>query len=65
MAIQKKLVPIVMTYLQAPFPGKVKALINLQGRSAGLPRKPTQVPGRELQERMRSALRGAGIEVTS
>jgi len=64
MAIQHKMVPIVMTYLQAPYPGKVKALVNLQGRSGGLPRHPIlPVTEPELLERMRAALRGARLEV--
>ncbi len=62
MEIHKKIVPIVMTYLQAPYPGKVKALINLQGRSGGIPRSPIlPVPEGPLLERMRTALRNAGV----
>jgi len=62
MAIHAKIVPIVMTYLQPPYPGKVKALINLQGRSGGVPRNPIlPVPEGELLERMRIALKNAGI----
>jgi 4-hydroxy-tetrahydrodipicolinate synthase len=62
MAIQHKMVPIVMTYLQAPYPGKVKALVNLQGRSGGLPRHPIlPVTDPELLGRMRAALSGAGL----
>lgn len=62
MAIQSKMVPIVMTYLQAPYPGKVKALINLQGRTGGVPRHPIlPVTDPELLDHMRAALRGAGL----
>jgi dihydrodipicolinate synthase/N-acetylneuraminate lyase len=62
MAIQQQMVPIVMTYLQAPYPGKVKALVNLQGRTGGLPRRPIlPVTEPELLERMRAALNGAGL----
>jgi len=62
MEIHKKIVPIVMTYLKAPYPGKVKALINLQGRSGGLPRSPI-LPETDpaLLERMRIALQKAGV----
>jgi 4-hydroxy-tetrahydrodipicolinate synthase len=64
MSIQAKMVPIVMTYLQAPYPGKVKALINLQGRSGGLPRHPIlPVTEPEPLDRMRAALRGAGLRL--
>jgi len=62
MAIQRQMVPIVMTYLQAPYPGKVKALVNLQGRSGGLPRHPIlPVTDPGLLDRMCTALRGAGL----
>ena len=56
------MVPIVQTYLFPPYPGKVKALINLQGRSGGLPRRPIlPVTDPELLGRMRAALSGAGL----
>lgn len=62
-AIQARFVPIVMTYLQAPYPGKVKALVNLQGRTGGLPRHPIlPVTDPGLLDRMRAALRGAGLD---
>jgi dihydrodipicolinate synthase/N-acetylneuraminate lyase len=64
-AIQRKLTPIVSTYLRAPYPPKVKELINLQGRNAGLARKPAIMPQGELRDRMRSALSGAGLQVVS
>lgn len=62
-AIQKTLTPIVATYLTAPYPPKVKALIQLQGRQAGWARQPAIMPEGELLERMRAALRGAGLPV--
>ncbi|MEX1048704.1 MAG: dihydrodipicolinate synthase family protein [Akkermansiaceae bacterium] len=57
MAIQAKLTPLVKTYLSPPYPGKVKALINLQGRTGGLPRHPI-LPVEEgpLLDSMRKAL---------
>jgi len=62
MAIHDKIVPIVMTYLQPPYPGKVKALINLQNRSGGVPRSPIlPVTEPALLESMRSALNNAGV----
>ncbi len=60
-AIQRMLTPIVSTYLTAPYPSKVKALINLQGRNAGVARKPAIMPQCELLDRMRTALKGAGL----
>ena len=64
-AIQKTLTPIVATYLTAPYPPKVKALINLQGRTGGLARKPAIMPEGALLVRMRAALTGAGINVVN
>lgn len=59
--IQKKMVPIVRSYLQPPFPGKVKELINLQGRSGGLGRMPNTGPDDRRRRMMREALRGARL----
>lgn len=60
MAIQKAIVPIVETYLQPPYPGKVKTLINLQGRTGGLPRRPIlPVTDEATLDAMRRALAGA------
>jgi len=62
MSIQAQMVPIVMTYLQAPYPGKVKALVNMQGRTGGLPRHPIlPVTDPDLLDQMRSALCGAKL----
>jgi 4-hydroxy-tetrahydrodipicolinate synthase len=64
MAIHKQMVPIVMTYLSPPYPGKVKALVNLQGRSGGLPRHPIlPVTDFAALDAMRRTLHGAGIMV--
>jgi 4-hydroxy-tetrahydrodipicolinate synthase len=63
MDIQRKLTPIVTTYLRAPYPPKVKALINLQGRSGGFPRKPAIPVAEPLLSEMRSALANAGLPV--
>ncbi len=64
MAIHKQMVPIVMTYLAPPYPGKVKALVNLQGRSGGFPRKPIlPVTDNAQLAAMRTALQSAGIAV--
>jgi dihydrodipicolinate synthase/N-acetylneuraminate lyase len=64
MAIHRQMVPIVMTYLSPPYPGKVKALINLQGRSGGLPRKPIlPVTDNAQLDTMRTALQRAGVRL--
>ncbi len=62
-AIQKMLTPIVATYLAAPYPPKVKALINLQGRQAGVARRPALMPNEELLDQMRMVLKNAGLKV--
>jgi dihydrodipicolinate synthase/N-acetylneuraminate lyase len=59
--IQKLLTPIVETYLRPPYPPKVKALINLQGRTGGLPRKPALPVCEPLLSEMRHALRNAAL----
>lgn len=61
MDIQLKLVPVVRTYLQKPFPGKVKELLNLQNRGAGIARSPNTMPTLEEKEAMKDALKKAGL----
>lgn len=61
MEIQLRLVPIVRTYLQKPFPGKVKELLNLQNRRVGIGRHPNVMPTSKEREEMRDALRNAGL----
>jgi 4-hydroxy-tetrahydrodipicolinate synthase len=61
MEIQQKLVPIVRTYLLKPFPGRVKELLNLQGRNVGKGRLPNVMPARKEREEMERALKGAGL----
>jgi len=61
MEIHKKLVPIVQTYLQRPFPGRVKELLNLQGRSVGKGRHPNVMPTPKEREEMVKALKQAGL----
>lgn len=61
MEIQHKMVPIVRSYLQPPFPGKVKELINLQGRSGGFARMPNMGPDSNRREAMQRALQSAGL----
>lgn len=64
MAIHRQMVPIVMTYLSPPYPGKVKALVNLQGRSGGLPRKPIlPVTDNAQLDTMRTAMQRAGVRL--
>lgn len=63
MEIQKKLVPLVMSYFNVPFPEKIKTLLHLQGRSGGYPRKPMRLIDPGLQQCMKVALSHAGIEL--
>ena len=64
MEIHRQLVPLVRSYLQPPYPGKVKALISLQGRSAGVGRMPNTGPNETELAAMRQALAGAGLLVS-
>jgi len=61
MEIQRALGPVVRAYLTRPFPGRVKELIRLQGRSAGLPQHPTLRPDDKDVTMMRAALAGVGL----
>ena len=55
---------LIFNYLSPPYPGKVKALINLQGRSGGLPRKPIlPVTDNAQLDTMRTALQRAGVRL--
>jgi dihydrodipicolinate synthase/N-acetylneuraminate lyase len=61
MEIQRLLGPVVRAYLERPFPGRVKELIRLQGRSAGYPQHPTLRPTEAEVRAMKAALSGAGL----
>jgi dihydrodipicolinate synthase/N-acetylneuraminate lyase len=63
MRIQKKLLPLVVSYFNVPFPEKIKTLLHLQGRAGGYPRKPMQLVDPALQQTMKEALKHAGIEI--
>lgn len=61
MKIHQQLVPIVSTYLQRPFPGRVKQLLNMQGRNVGKGRLPNVMPTKVEEAEMAKVLRGAGL----
>ncbi len=61
MAIHQKLVPIVKCYSEKPFPGKLKELLNLQGRKVGKARSPILEPTAEEKARMITCLKNAGL----
>jgi 4-hydroxy-tetrahydrodipicolinate synthase len=61
MSLQRKLVPIVRSYLEPPYPGKVKELLNLQGRQVGVGRMPNTMPTAQRKDEMRAALNNAGL----
>lgn len=63
MRIQKKLLPLVISYFNVPFPEKIKTLLHLQGRSAGHPLKPMQLVDPALQQHMKTALINAGLKL--
>lgn len=64
MRIHQKLVPIVSAYFEAPFPAKIKAMITMQGRNGGFPRKPMTLPEERALGPMRQALLNAGVRIT-
>lgn len=61
MEIQRVLGPVVRSYLTRPFPGRVKELIRLQGRTAGFPQHPTLPSVGGEVETMRTALASIGL----
>ena len=61
MEIHKKLLPLVKCYSEKPFPGKVKELLNLQGRKVGKARSPVLEPTTEERAHMKDCLRYAGM----
>jgi 4-hydroxy-tetrahydrodipicolinate synthase len=61
MDIQRKLLPVVRAYSARPYPGKVKALLDLQGRKVGKARLPSVMPTKEELEAMKAALKYAGL----
>lgn len=63
MRIHKKLVPIVTSYFEAPFPAKLKAMISMQGRTGGFPQRPMKMPDAICLQNMKTALADAGLLV--
>ncbi len=61
MEIHKNILPLVKCYSEKPFPGKVKELLNLQGRMGGKARRPTLEPTAEEKAHMKSCLIKAGL----
>ena len=61
MSIHDKILPLVRCYSEKPFPGKVKELLNLQGRKVGRARRPTLEPTAEEKSRMKLCLKNAGL----
>ncbi|WP_236979575.1 dihydrodipicolinate synthase family protein [Membranihabitans maritimus] len=63
--IQKILLPVVMSYFIKPYPSKVKALVNLQGRSGGFSRHPLGVPDNDLLVDMKFQLEKAHSRINA
>ena len=61
MKIHQQLLPIVRTYLQRPFPGRIKQLLNMQGRNVGKGRLPNVMPTKIEQKEMAVVLKEAGL----
>ncbi|MBD3306260.1 dihydrodipicolinate synthase family protein [candidate division KSB3 bacterium] len=60
-AIQQKLAYLVKAYADKPFPGKVKELLNQQGRPVGNARSPVLEPTPEEKASIRESLQRAGL----
>ena len=61
MEIHKKILPLVKCYSEKPFPGKVKEMLNLQGRNVGSARRPTLEPTAAEKAHMKTCLKNAGL----
>jgi 4-hydroxy-tetrahydrodipicolinate synthase len=61
MEIHKKIFPLVKCYSEKPFPGKVKELLNLQGRNVGKARRPILEPTAAEKKHMKTSLKKAGL----
>ncbi|AZR74951.1 hypothetical protein BBF96_14420 [Anoxybacter fermentans] len=59
--IHKKLYHVFKAYDARPFPGKIKTLINLLGRSVGKARSPIKEPDKKEIESIKEKLRRAGL----
>jgi 4-hydroxy-tetrahydrodipicolinate synthase len=59
--IHKKILPLVKCYSEKPFPGKIKELLNIQGRKVGKARRPNLEPTAEEKAQMRTCLELAGL----
>lgn len=55
--IQRDLLPIVRLYQKPPFPGRVKALLNEQGRQVGSGRKPNSMPSFEDLQTIKTTMK--------
>jgi 4-hydroxy-tetrahydrodipicolinate synthase len=61
MEIHRKLLPVAKSYKDRPFPGKIKKLLELQGRNVGASRHPILQPTLEEVSLMKECLQGAGL----
>ena len=59
--IQQKLAYLVKAYSDKPFPGKVKELLNQQGRPVGKARSPVLEPTQEEKVYIQESLKRAGL----
>ena len=60
-AINKTLMPLYDMMEEEPFPGPVKAGLELLGLPGGVPRKPIVAPSTELKARLKAAMIEAGL----
>lgn len=61
MAINKKLAPLYTLMEEEPYPGPVKAALELMGLPGGKPRKPIVPPTEGMKQKLKEGLKAAGI----
>ena len=54
--LQRRMLPLVQCYLKRPFPGKIKALMQMLGRQVGVARRPYIMPSEEDLKIMRKVV---------
>ena len=60
-AIHRRLHFVFRSYFRRPFPGRIKQVLQLLGRSVGRARQPIDMPDTAETEQMRALLRQAGL----
>lgn len=61
MEINKRLTPLYTLMEEEPYPGPVKAALEMIGLPGGKPRKPVVAPSEGMKQRLKEGLKSAGI----